>query len=108
MKFQLLNPGDRFIYKDEVYTKSTPLVAINEATGNTTLIPRSALLKPLTDSDKTRQSETTLDKNVQANLKRSSQAFIDDLNKILNLAEADQRAVRKLYEEVTTRLIKHS
>ena len=108
MKFQLLKPGDRFIYEDEVYFKSTPLVAINEASGETRLIPRSALLKQVEVSNKPDQAVSALDKTIQAALIQSSEDFIQGLDKIVSLSETDRLAIQKLYEETTARLINNT
>ena len=107
MKFNLLKPGDRFIYQDEVYIKSTPLVAIHEVSGETKLIPRSALLKQIDKSGEPDQAKATLDKSQQTALKKCSEQFILELDKILSLTDADRQAIRQLYEDTTILLIKN-
>lgn len=47
MKFSLLPVGSRFAYEDEVYVKTSPLIASLEATGGQRLIARAANVKPL-------------------------------------------------------------
>lgn len=105
MKFHLLKAGDRFIFRGEVYFKSTPLVAINEVTGNTKLIPRSALLQSVDSSTPASTGGSNLDKNIKKDLADSSKLFITELDKIINLENADKLAIQKLYEDVTARLI---
>jgi len=105
MKFQLLKPGDRFIYQDEVYVKSTPLVAIHEVTGETRLIPRSALLKQINVSGEPVLDKPTLDEKLQTTLKQSSENFIQGLDKILSLTESERQSIQQLYEDTTTHLI---
>jgi len=45
MKFSQLNIGERFRYRQSVFTKSGPLQAVAENSGNTQLIPRSATVQ---------------------------------------------------------------
>lgn len=44
MKFKLLSIGQRFKYEDEIYVKSSPIVASNVETGHNKMIPRYAVL----------------------------------------------------------------
>ncbi len=46
-KFSLLAIGDTFEYQGERYTKSGPLTASRLDTGNQRMIPRSAMVAPL-------------------------------------------------------------
>lgn len=47
MKFQMLAMGDRFEFDGQVYVKTGPLTAMGER-GGQRMIPRYAVLKPLT------------------------------------------------------------
>lgn len=44
MKFKLLSIGQRFKFEDEVYVKTSPIVASNVETGHNKMIPRYATL----------------------------------------------------------------
>jgi len=105
MKFNLLKAGDRFIYQGEIYFKSTPLVAINEASGNSKLIPRSALLQHVEANNSPSTTEPDLDFNIQKHLSENSELFTSELGKILTVGETDKLAIQKIYEEVSAELI---
>jgi len=44
MKFKLLSIGQKFKFQDEIYVKTSPIVASNVATGHNKMIPRYAVL----------------------------------------------------------------
>lgn len=44
MKFKLLSIGQKFKYQDEIYVKSSPIVASNVKTGHNKMIPAYAVL----------------------------------------------------------------
>jgi len=50
MKFPHLQPGQRFRWEDQVYSKTGPLTAIAEADGKTRMFSRSAVVAPLDSS----------------------------------------------------------
>ena len=50
MKFKLLSIGQKFKYQDEVYLKTSPIVASNVETGHNKMIPRYAVLTLLDNS----------------------------------------------------------
>ncbi len=50
MKFKLLSVGQKFKFKDEVYVKTSPIVASNVATGHNKMIPAYAMLTLLDNS----------------------------------------------------------
>ena len=50
MKFKLLSIGQKFKYQDEIYVKTSPIVASNVATGHNKMIPRYAVLTLLDNS----------------------------------------------------------
>ncbi len=102
MKFNLLKIGERFLYKDELYTKSTPLVAINEATGNNKLIPRSALLKPVREPDKPQQAIASGARILQ----QSGVDFMQGLDEIISLTAEDRIKIQNLYLDITKNIIK--
>ena len=50
MKFKLLSVGQKFKYQDEVYVKTSPIVASNAKTGHNKMIPAYAALTLLDNS----------------------------------------------------------
>ena len=50
MKFKLLSIGQRFRFEDEVYVKTSPIVASNVETGHNKMIPRYATLTLLNNN----------------------------------------------------------
>ena len=50
MKFKLLSIGQKFKFQDEIYVKTSPIVASNIATGHNKMIPRYAVLTLLDNS----------------------------------------------------------
>ena len=44
MKFPHLQPGQRFRWRDQIYSKTGPLTAVAEADGNTRMFSRSAMV----------------------------------------------------------------
>lgn len=50
MKFKLLSIGQKFEYDDEVYVKTSPLIASNIKTSENKMIPRYATLTLLDES----------------------------------------------------------
>jgi len=50
MKFKLLSIGQKFKYQDEVYVKTSPIVASNVETGHNKMIPRYAVVTLLDQS----------------------------------------------------------
>lgn len=47
MKFPQLSIGQRFEWRGRIYTKSGPVAGTDTETGNSQVIPRSALVNPL-------------------------------------------------------------
>ena len=47
MRFHQLSMGQRFEFEGEVYVRTKPLIAVNEASGHQRFIRRSALVKVL-------------------------------------------------------------
>lgn len=60
MKFHQLPNGARFEYQGKVYVKTSPVVATAEEGGGQRLIPRSAVLKPVSDSSAKPPASATL------------------------------------------------
>ena len=58
MKFKLLSVGQKFKYQDEVYVKTSPIVASNVETGHNKMIPAYATLILLDNSGEDKQSTT--------------------------------------------------
>lgn len=60
MKFNLLSIGQKFKFKDEVYVKTSPLIASNVETGHNKMIPRYAMLT-LLNNEGAKEQQTTDD-----------------------------------------------
>ncbi len=58
MKFKLLSIGQKFEYQDEVYVKTSPIVASNVKTGHNKMIPRYAVLTLLDNSGENIQASS--------------------------------------------------
>lgn len=56
MKFMLLPVGARFEFQGEAYTKSSPVIASRDSSGEGRMIPRSAVVRPLAEGE---QAEVT-------------------------------------------------
>jgi hypothetical protein len=63
MKFKLLSIGQKFKFQDEVYVKTSPLIASNVETGQNKMIPRYATLILL---DNTNEKQQITDKPVNS------------------------------------------
>ncbi len=89
MKFGTLPIGQRFRWRDAVYVKTSPILALAEASETTQMVPRSATVHPLTEermAETERPSSATLAQEVAlAALKGFHQ---DSLNLIENLTPA--------------------
>lgn len=57
MKFKLLSVGQKFKFEDEIYVKTSPLIANNIKTGHNKMIPRYATLT-LLDEAGTSEAQT--------------------------------------------------
>ena len=68
MKFKLLSIGQKFKFKNEVYIKTSPLVASNIETGQNKLIPRYSTLILLDDSGTNEQQLKKEEVNAQETL----------------------------------------
>ena len=55
MKFNLLSLGQKFKFQDEVYVKTSPLIASNVETGHNKMIPRYAVLTLLDNAGSNEQ-----------------------------------------------------
>lgn len=51
MKFLQLDVGQRFEWNGEVYSKSSPILAVAEASGKSRMVPRSSAVTPLGDGN---------------------------------------------------------
>lgn len=71
MKFSLVAIGSRFEYQDQIYTKTTPLVAVAAQTGTQKLIPRSANVRLI----ETGQTESSLPPAVSLSATAVCEAF---------------------------------
>ena len=67
MKFGSLAIGQRFRWRDAVYVKTSPILALAEASDAAQMIPRSATVTPLTQehgAEPDRPSPATLSRDV--------------------------------------------
>jgi hypothetical protein len=69
MKFKLLAIGDKFEYQDEVYVKTSPIIASNITGNHNKMIPGYATVKLLDHSGK----EATINESLQS--EKVMQAF---------------------------------
>ena len=69
MKFKLLSIGQKFKYQDEVYVKTSPIVASNIETGHNKMIPRYATLTLLDNSGENIQAPSKETVNAEEMLK---------------------------------------
>jgi hypothetical protein len=58
MKFKLLSVGQKFKYQDEVYVKTSPIIASNVETGLNKMIPAYATLTLLDNNGEDVQGKT--------------------------------------------------
>ena len=92
MRFHQLEPGARFRYRNEVFVKKTPLVAIQESSGQQKLIPKSADIEPLDSpvSASPSPGEQRLDRETVV---RAFESFYEDcVEQILSLETAQDGA----------------
>jgi hypothetical protein len=72
MKFKILSIGQKFEYQDEIYVKTSPLIASNVATGHNKIIPAYAALKL--------QDQSVSEKEVAQKDELKSERVIDAFN----------------------------
>ena len=70
MKFKLLSIGQKFKYQDEVYVKTSPIVASNLETGHNKMIPRYAVVTILNNSGENIQTPSNEPVNAKDVLKQ--------------------------------------
>ena len=70
MKFKLLSIGQKFKYQDEVYVKTSPIVASNVETGHNKMIPRYAVVTLLDQSGEKTQPPSKESVNAKDALKQ--------------------------------------
>ena len=58
MKFKLLSVGQKFKYQDEVYVKTSPIIASNVETSHNKMIPAYAVVTVLDNTGEEQQSKT--------------------------------------------------
>lgn len=70
MKFKLLSIGQKFKYQDEVYVKTSPIVASNVETSHNKMIPRYAVVTLLDHSGEKIQTPSKEPVNAEDVLKQ--------------------------------------
>lgn len=97
MKFNQLVEGQQFKYQGKIYTRSGPLMA-TDAQGQSKLMPRSAVVTPLSDSSPEPAPEPTKTITV-AQARESFESFythcVDCLHELENDLAADKLAAMK-------------
>jgi hypothetical protein len=96
MKFKLLSVGQKFRYQDEVYVKTSPVVASNIKTGHNKMIPAYATLTLLDNSGEEKQSTT----KEAVNAKDILNAFNTFYEKCIKTLEANDVLVPVIKDEL--------
>lgn len=96
MKFKLLSVGQKFKYQDEVYVKTSPIIASNVETGHNKMIPAYATLTLLDNSGEDIQSKT----NEIVNAKDVLDAFNTFYEKCIKTLEANDVLVPLIKDEL--------
>ena len=111
MKFKQLNIGQQFVYQEQIYIKTTPLIAKHSETGEQKLIPRYAELGMLGDtrvSEDKRSPNLTVEFVSQAislhkeEFKEVAEAIKNNMDNDLGarLIDKMESAYHALYEEI--------
>ena len=96
MKFNLLSIGQKFKFQDEVYVKTSPLVASNVETGHNKMIPRYAVLTLLDDAGSNEQQV----KNESINTKDVLAEFNTFYEKCISILENKKMLLPELKNEL--------
>jgi len=96
MKFKLLSVGQKFKYQDEVYVKTSPIIASNVDTGHNKMIPAYATLTLLDNSGDDVQSKT----KEAVDAKDIINAFNTFYEKCINTLEANDVLVPVIKDEL--------
>lgn len=96
MKFKLLSIGQKFKYQDEVYVKTSPIIASNVETGHNKMIPAYATLTLLDNSGEDKQSKT----KEAVNAKEVLSAFNIFYEKCIKTLESNDMLVPVIKDEL--------
>jgi hypothetical protein len=111
MKFKLLSIGQKFKFKDDVYVKTSPIVASNVATGHNKMIPAYAMLTLLDNSgeeEKVLSNESIAAKDVINNFNTFYEQCIKTLEDNDVLIPVIKNELDKARDEFTQQLIKNT
>jgi hypothetical protein len=109
MKFKLLSVGQKFKYQDEVYVKTSPIVASNVATGHNKMIPAYAMLTLLDNSgeeEKVLSDESIAAKDVHTAFNTFYEKCIKTLEDNNVLVPIIKNELDKARDEFTQQLMK--
>lgn len=98
MKFKLLTIGDKFEYQDEVYVKTSPIIASSINSNHNKMIPGYAMVKLLDHTGK----EATINESLHS--EKVMQAFNTFYSTCLTLIE-DKEALQAARDEFMQRLL---
>ena len=111
MKFKLLSIGQKFKFQDEIYVKTSPIVASNVATGHNKMIPRYAVLTLLDNSgeeEKILADELIATKDVLNNFNTFYEQCIKTLEDNNVLIPIIKNKLDKVRDEFTQQLMKNT
>ena len=111
MKFKLLSIGQKFKYQDEVYVKSSPIIASNVATGHNKMIPAYAMLTLLDNSgeeEKVLSDESIATKDVHAAFNTFYEKCIKTLENNNVLVPVIKNELDKARDEFTKQLMNNT
>lgn len=96
MKFKLLSIGQRFKFEDEVYVKTSPIVASNVETGHNKMIPRYATLTLLDNNSE----DVAVVSNETISAKETLDAFNNFYEKCIATLEKNDVLVPVIKDEL--------
>ena len=111
MKFKLLSIGQKFKFQDEIYVKTSPIVASNVATGHNKMIPRYAVLTLMDNSGdeaKTLSDESIVAKDVLNSFNTFYEQCIKTLEDNDVLVPVIKNELDKARDEFTQQLMKNT
>ena len=89
MKFKLLSIGQKFKYQDEVYVKTSPIVASNVESGHNKMIPAYATLDLLTQSVTEKEIKTQENLNTEQVINAFNDFYADCITLVENKTALD-------------------
>ena len=111
MKFKLLSIGQKFKFQDEIYVKTSPIVASNVATGHNKMIPAYAMLTLLNNSgeeEKVLSNESIVAKDVHTAFNTFYEQCIKTLEDNDVLIPVIKNELDKARDEFTQQLMKNT